>query len=186
MTELLITPDKGSLKSQPVLLITILLCSTIASYLNKGFSPLTQSLLFLTAVFTFYSLWRVYIASKKRILINKTSRQIEVITYTFFGNRQLRHYPIMYFGSIRSYIPLGNGARNVVELVTNDDTRSLHLSTFLFHRGKKLWSAEVGKENPGAAQLVTAVADFIPVQNLGFVGHHFEKFPLEKDEGKFN
>ena len=181
MNELLITPDKGALKPPSVLLLTILLCLTIAHYLSKGFNVTTQAMLFLTVVLAAYGVWRLHIDSKKRILINKTSRQIHVITYNFFGTRQDASYPIMYFGSIRSYISLGNRARNVVEL-TNDGTRSLPLSTFVSHGGKRLWSSAVETENPDAGNLVTAVASFIPVQNLGFVGYHFGKFPLEKDE----
>ncbi|MEZ0288306.1 MAG: hypothetical protein ACAH05_05000 [Methylophilus sp.] len=183
MTELLITPDKGALKPQPVLLLTVLLFFTIANYLGKGFNATTQAMLFLTVLLTAYAFWRLYIDSKKQILINRNSRQIQVITYTFFGTRQDISYPIMYFGSIRSYISVGNRARNVVELVTNDGNRSLPLSSFLPNGGKKFWSVEVETENPEAANLVTTVASFIPVQNLGFVEHHFAKFPLEKEEG---
>lgn len=180
MNELLITPDKGALKTQPVLLLTILLFFTAANYVLKGFNPLTQAMLFLTVVCTVYGYWKLYIASKKQVLINKITRQIEVTTYNFFGTRQVKTYPIMYFGAIRSYISLGHAARNVVELITNDGSHSLHLSRFLPNGGKKFWSLGGTTENPEAANLVTTVTNFIPVQNLGFVGHHFGKFPLER------
>lgn len=181
MTELLIIPDQGVLKTKPVFLLTILLFFTVSHYLHKGFNPLTQAMFFLTVVLTVYGYWGLFIASKRRVIINKASRQIEVITYTFFGNRQKSSYPMMYFASIRSYISLGNGARNVVELITNDDARSLHLSSFLPDGGKKSWSLEGATEHPEAANLATTVAHFISVQNLGFVGYHFGKFPLEKE-----
>jgi hypothetical protein len=181
MTELLITPAKGTLKTKPVLLLAILLCFTVTSYLAKGCNALTLALLLLTVLLSAGGCWRMYIASKKRILINKTSRQIQVTRYTFFGSRQQQSYPVMYFGAIRSYISLGPGARNVVELVTNDGHGSLHLSSFKPKGGKKFWSVEIETEHPDATQLVSRVANFIPVQNLGFVGHHFAKLPLEKN-----
>jgi hypothetical protein len=137
MTELLITPDKGALKPRPFLLLVILWIFTIANYLGKGYNFTTQALLFFTVLLTAYAVWTLHIDSKKQILINKSTRQIEVIHYTFFGTRQNNSYPIMYFGTIRSYISLGHGARNVVELITNDGTRGLPLSSFLPNRGKK-------------------------------------------------
>lgn len=185
MTELLIIPDKGALKTPPVLLYAILLFFTVTSYLGKGFNTATLGLLCLTIALTASMFWSLYIASKKRILINKASKQIEIITYTFFGARQENSYPIMYFGSIRSYISLGGGSRNVVELITNDGTRSLHLSSFLPHGRKQFWTMQVATENPEAAKLVNAITDFIPLQNLGFCGYHFGKFPLEKNGAGF-
>ncbi|MGQ2966173.1 hypothetical protein [Methylophilus sp.] len=185
MTELLITPAKGALKTKTVLLFALLLSCTVTSYLAKGLNALTLALLMLTVLLSAYGSWRMYIASKTKILINKTSRQIEVTRYTFFGSRQQQHYPVMYFGAIRSYISLDHGARNVVELITNDGHGSLHLSSFMPRGGKKFWSVEVETEHPDARQLVSRVANFIPVQNLGFVGHHFAKLPLEKDRTHF-
>lgn len=185
MTELLITPDKGALKPRPVLWLVILWIFTIANYLSKGFNLTTQTLLFFTLLMAAYGIWTLYIDSKKQILINKATRQIEVIHYTFFGTRLNSSYPIMYFGTIRSYISLGQGTRNVVELITNDGTRALPLSSFLPNRGKKFWSLDGETENPEAAKLVTTVANFIHVQNLGFVGQHVGKLPLEKDESNF-
>jgi hypothetical protein len=180
MTELLITSAKGALKTQPVFLLIILLSLTVASYLNKGFNSITQSLLFVAVVLITYKFRRWHIDSKKQVLINKASREIEVITYTIFGTRLHKRYPIMYFGAIRSYISLGNRAKNVVELVTNDGARSLHLTAFLSNGARKFWSSKLETENPEAANLVTMVASFIPVQNLGFVGHHIGKLPVEK------
>ncbi|MGP1716811.1 MAG: hypothetical protein ACTS9Y_06485 [Methylophilus sp.] len=185
MTELIITPAKGALKAQPVLLLVTLLFVTMANYLGKGFNAVTQTLSFVTLMLATYVIWRAYIASKKQILINKASKQIEVTTYTFFGGRQKRRYPVMYFGAIRSYISLGHRARNVVELITNDGTGSLPLSSFTPKGGKKLWTVQIETENPAAADLVISVANLIPVQNLGFVGHHFEKTPVEKERDHF-
>jgi hypothetical protein len=179
MTELLITSAKGAFKTQPVFLLIILSGLTVVSYLNKGFNSLTQSLLFVAVVLMAYKFWRWYIDSKKQVLINKANREIEVISYTIFGSRLHKRYPIMYFGAIRSYILVGNRARNVVELVTNDGARSLHLTAFLSNGARKFWSSKVETENPDAANLVTKVASFIPVQNLGFVGHHFGKLPVD-------
>ncbi len=185
MTELLITSAKGALKTQPVFLLIILLSLTMVNYLNKGFNAITQSLLFVAALLIAYKFWRWYIDSKKQVLINKASREIEVISYTIFGNRLHKRYPIMYFGAVRSYISVGNRARNVVELITNDGARSLHLTAFLSHGARKFWSSKIETENPEAANLVTTVASFIPVQNLGFVGHHFGKLPVEKARNNF-
>lgn len=185
MTELLITPAKGTLKTKPVLLLAIFLCATITSYLAKGLNALTLALLLLTVLLSAYAGWRNYIASKRQVLINKISKQIEVTSYTFFGSRQQQSYPVMYFGAIRSYISSGHGSRNVVELITNDGQGSLHLSSFMPEGGKKFWSVQVETEHPDARQLVSSVANFIPVQNLGFVGHHFAKLPLEKNDDHF-
>jgi hypothetical protein len=181
MTELLITPAKGTLKTKPVLLLAILLCFTVTSYLAKGLNALTLALSLLTVLLTTGGCWRIYLASKNKILINKTTRQIHVTRYTIFGSRQQQSYPVMYFGAIRSYISLGPGARNVVELVTNDGHGSLHLSSFTPRGGKRFWSVQVETEHPDAAQLVSSVANFIAVQNLGFVGHHFAKRPLDNN-----
>lgn len=185
MTELLIIPDKGELKTYPVLLLAIMLLFIIANSLNQGLDTVTLAALGFIVVLIALMFWNLYVASKTRILINKTTKQIEVISYSFFGTRQESSYPIMYFGSIRSYISFGGGARNVVELITNDGNRSLHLSSFLPHGGKKLWSLKMETENPEAENLVMTVANFIPVQNLGFVGHQFGKFPIEIKEDNF-
>ncbi len=185
MTELLIIPDKGELKTYPVLLLAIMLLFIIANYLNKGLDTATLAALGFIIVLIALMFWNLYMASKTRILINKATKQIEVISYGFFGTRQESSYPIMYFGSIRSYISFGGSARNIVELITNDGNRSLHLSSFLPHGGKKFWSLKMETENPEAENLVMTVANFIPVENLGFVGHQFGKFPIEIKEDNF-
>lgn len=146
---------------------------TFSSYLKFAFSTQTQALLGLTIFFTVWGVWSLYISSKRRVLIDKLTSQIQITEISFFGTQKHNTYSLGDFSSVQSYITHGKGARNIVELVTRDGNRGLLLSSFLPSGGKKFWSLEIETENQEAALLASKVSEFITVKNLGFVGHKF-------------
>lgn len=173
MNELLIKQNKSALKIIPAMAFLLFGFFTISSYLGSGFSAQTQATLAFTIFFTIFALWYLYTDSKRQVLINKSTKQIEIIECSIFGTQKYNNYPIGNFSSIQSYITHGKGARNIVELVTSDGNRGLFLSSFLPCGGKKFWSFEIETENPKAALLASQVAAFIPIKNTGFIGHKF-------------
>ncbi|MBF4988343.1 hypothetical protein [Methylophilus sp. 14] len=173
MNELLIKQNKGALKTLPVMFLLVFTFFTISSYLGSGFSAQTQAMLAFTIFFTVFALWFLHIHSKRQVLINKSTEQIEITEFSIFGTQKYKNYPLGNFSSIRSYITHGKGARNIVELVTSDGNRGLFLSSFLPCGGKNFWSLEIETENPEAALLASQVAAFLSIKNIGFIGHKF-------------
>ena len=176
MNELLIEQNKVGFKTKPLLVFLISSFFTLATYLKTGFSTQTQAMLFFTIAFTAWGSWYLYTASKKLILINKSTEQIQVTELSFWGKLKHKKYSLNNFGAVQSYITrvtTGMGAVHIVELVSKDGNRGLVLSTFLPCGNRRFWSLEIEKENPNAIDLASKVADFIPVNNLGFIGHKF-------------
>lgn len=173
MNELLIKQNKSALKTILAMVFFVFAFFIFSSYLKSGFSSQTQAMLGLGVFFLFCGGWHQYLISKRHVLINKLSSQIEVTEFSFFGTPKHITYSLSDFSSVQSYITRGKGARNIVELVTTDGNRGLLLSCFPPCGGKKLWSLEIETENPEAAQLASKVSEFITIKNTGFIGHKF-------------
>jgi len=170
MNELLIKQNKSALKA---ILAMVFSFFTFSSYLQSGFSSQTQALLGLGVFFLVFGGWHQHLISKRQVLINKLTSQIEITEFSFFGTLKHITYSLSDFSSVQSYITRGKGARNIVELVTTDGNRGLLLSSFLPCGGKKFWSLEIETENPEAAQLASKVSEFMKIKNTGFIGHKF-------------
>ena len=173
MNELLIKQNKSALRAMPTIIFLVFAFFTFSSYLRSAFSAQTQTLLAFTIFFTVLGAWSQYVSSKRQVLINKLTSQIEITEFSVFGARKHNTYSLNSFGSVHSYITHGKGARNIVELVTTDGNRGLLLSSFLPSGGEKFWSLEIETENPEAALLASEVSGFITIKNLGFIGHKF-------------
>ena len=141
--------------------------------MNSGFSTQTQALLGFGVFFLVFGGWHQYLDSKRQVLINKLTSQIELTEFSFLGKSKHTTYSLDDFSSVQSYISRGKGARNIVELVTTDGNRGLLLSSFFPCCGKKFWSLDIETENSEAALLASKVTEFIKIKNMGFIGHKF-------------
>lgn len=173
MNELLIKQNKSALKTILAMVFFVFAFFTFSIYLESGFSSQTQALLGLGVFFLVFGGWHQYLISKRHVLINKLTSQIEITEFSFFGTPKHITYSLSEFSSVQSYITRGKGARNIVELVTTDGNRGLLLSSFFPCGGKKFWSLEIETENPEAALLASKVSEFIKIKNTGFIGHKF-------------
>lgn len=173
MNELLIKQNKDNLKTIPTMVFLCFSFFTFSSYMKSGFSTETLAILGLGALLLIFGGWHQYLISKRQVLINKLTSQIQITEFSFFGTPKHLTYPLSDFSSVQSYITRGKGARNIVELLTTDGNRGLMLSSFFPCSGKKFWSLETETENPEAALLASKVSAFITIKNIGFVGHKF-------------
>lgn len=183
MDQLLIRPDKQYFTHQLTLLVFAFILFISIFYIKAALSITT--FLLITAV-CFLIGGYLYASSKRTILIDKTANIIEVSQHNLFRKQNKQTFSINQFNSIRSYISRSRFPDHIVELVTTDNNRALTLAYFQPCSNKKFWTLITEVENPKAQILVKKIENFLPIENLGFVGHKFTTTQIGIEDNKIS